>query len=101
MPLGQLEWTRKSCEPKDFFPGCNIGIQTGRLSGDLVCVDIDSQDALDLADDYLPATGMIEGRPGKPRSHRRYRVINIPPGFTSTADWRNRGTENKIFQATG
>ena len=98
MPLGQLEWTRKSCEPKDFFPGCNIGIQTGRLSGDLVCVDIDSQDALDLADDYLPATGMIEGRPGKPRSHRRYRVINIPPGFTSTAAGGIGGPKTRYFR---
>jgi transposase InsO family protein len=45
-----------------------------RLSGDLVCVDIDNTHALTLADNLLPQTSMIEGRPGKPSSHRWYRV---------------------------
>jgi hypothetical protein len=44
----------------------------------LVCIDLDTPDALQLADEHLPATGMIEGRPGKLRSHRYYRVIDIP-----------------------
>ena len=36
-----------------------------------------------MADEYLPTTGMVEGRPGKRRSHRWYRVINIPPELTA------------------
>ena len=72
------EWTRHSFAPHEFFEGCNIGIQSGRLSNDLVCIDIDSQDALQKADQFLPQTDLMEGRPGKPKSHRWYRVMNIP-----------------------
>lgn len=31
------------------------------------------------ADRYLPKTGMIDGRRGKPRSHRWYKVLDVPP----------------------
>lgn len=55
---------------------------TGALSGDVVCVDIDDANALAMADQYLPETGLIEGRSGKPRSHRYYRVVNIPNVLT-------------------
>lgn len=78
-------WNRQSCEPKDIPAGWNVGIQTGRLSGDLVCVDIDCHEALAKADDFLPPTNMVEGRPGKPKSHRWYRVTDLLPGFVSTA----------------
>jgi hypothetical protein len=64
----------------------NIGIQSGRISGDLVCVDIDDRHALRDADNYLPPTGMLEGRPGKPRSHRWYRVRNIPAELEAPPD---------------
>src|SRR4051794_29134550 len=67
-------WTRHSADPASFTERNGIGIQSGRLSGDLVCVDLDSQDALALADQYLPPTRMVEGRPSKRRSHRWYRV---------------------------
>ena len=76
-------WTLYSFEPHEFSKGCNIGIQSGRLSGDLVCIDIDSFEVLRRADEFLPRTGMIEGRPGKRRSHRWYRVVNIPPELTA------------------
>jgi hypothetical protein len=72
------EWNRYSKEPEDFRGGHNIGLQAGRLSGDIVCVDLDSQEALQHADRFLPPTGMTEGRPGKPESHRWYRLTNIP-----------------------
>src|SRR5262249_6931914 len=58
-------------------------IQAGALSGGLVCVDIDAPDVLDLADQYLPPTGMVEGRPGKPRSHRWYTATNVPAEVTA------------------
>ena len=81
---GYRDWPLCSKEPDDFFPGDNIGILTGTLSDYLVCVDLDHPRAVELADQYLPTTGMIEGRPGKPRSHRYYRVTNIPPELTAS-----------------
>jgi hypothetical protein len=77
------DWTLKSLEPGDFGPDDSIGIISGRLSGDLVCVDIDYFEALAEADRFLPGTGMEEGRPGKPRSHRWFRVTDIPPEWTA------------------
>jgi hypothetical protein len=40
----------------------------------LVIVDLDARVALEKADDFLAPTGMEEGRPSKPRSHRYYLV---------------------------
>jgi P4 family phage/plasmid primase-like protien len=81
-----IGWTKKSQEPDDYRDGDNLGILTGRLSGDVVCVDLDGVDALRLADEYLPPTGMVEGRPGKPRAHRYYRVTDIPAELTARPD---------------
>jgi hypothetical protein len=87
-------WPTRSLEPWDFRPDGQVGILGGPLSAGirpghaLVIVDLDSPDALALADHYLPATGMLEGRPGKPRSHRYYfvPVETIPPDRVSTAE---------------
>src|SRR5262249_39694612 len=76
-------WTLRSFHPEGFRETDSIGILGGRLSGDLVCVDIDNYDALAVADKYLPPTQMVEGRPGKPRSHRWFRVVNVPPDLTA------------------
>jgi P4 family phage/plasmid primase-like protien len=76
-------WNLESLRPEDFHDGDSIGIIAGRRSGDLVCVDLDSPEALTRADDFLPPTGMVEGRPGKPRSHRWYKVTDIPEAWTS------------------
>ena len=50
----------------------NIGIVLGEASGGLVDVDLDCPEALEVADQYLPATFAVTGRPGAPRSHRWY-----------------------------
>jgi hypothetical protein len=71
-------WTKFSFPVDELRETDNLGIQAGRLSRDAVCVDIDCRDALADADNYLPPTRMIEGRPGKLCSHRWYRVNNIP-----------------------
>jgi hypothetical protein len=71
-------WNRHSLEPEDFREGDNIGLQTGPLSGNLVCVDIDHPDALGVTDRFLPPTSMMEGRPGKRSSHRWYIVKDVP-----------------------
>src|SRR5689334_20996079 len=78
-------WNLASLSPEDFPNGCNIGILGGPLSSNLVCIDLDSPEAIKLADEFLPWTGMVEGRPGKPCSHRWYRVTDIPPELISTA----------------
>jgi hypothetical protein len=73
------DWNLRSLEPGDFREDDNIGIQSGRLSGDLVTIDLDVPEAVSLAPQYLPPTNSVEGRPGKPCSHWRYRVKDIPP----------------------
>src|SRR5262245_5125441 len=78
-------WTLRSQEPEDYTPGSNLGLMTGPLSGNLVCVDLDSSDALRLADQYLPPTPMVDGRPGKPRSHRWYRIVGEVPAEHTAA----------------
>ncbi len=50
----------------------NIGVCLGRDSGGLVDVDLDCPEALALADDFLPTTGSVFGRPSKKRAHRLY-----------------------------
>ena len=52
----------------------NIGILLGEPSGWLIDVDLDHPRCVALADEYLPATPAVFGRPGKPRSHRIYQV---------------------------
>jgi hypothetical protein len=79
-------WSTRSQEPEDYVAGRNLGLLTGWLSGNLMCADIDGKMALELADGFLPETGMVDGRPGKPRSHRWYIVTGIPEGMTSHAE---------------
>jgi hypothetical protein len=73
-------WNLRSIEPDEFQPGDNIGILTGKLSGNLICVDLEllGAGAAELADRCLPHTRMVEGCPGNPKTHRWYRVKNIP-----------------------
>jgi hypothetical protein len=56
----------------------NVGVLLGEPSGGLVDVDLDSPDAAKLADDFLPPTDSVFGRPSKPRSHRLYLAAPIP-----------------------
>ncbi len=80
------KWTHKSQAPEDYTDGSNLGLLCGRLSQDLVCVDLDSAEAIRLAAEYLPPTGMVDGRPGKPRSHFWYRVTDISLTMTAPAN---------------
>ena len=73
-------WSARSLEAKDFGPAGQVGIMGGPLSDfgrpghALVILDLDAADAIEKADQYLPDTSMVEGRLGKPRSHRYYLV---------------------------
>lgn len=52
----------------------NVGVLLGEPVGGFVDIDLDSPDAIRLADDYLPPTTCEWGRASKPRSHRLYKV---------------------------
>ena len=62
------KWGTRSVEPGDFQPGDQVGILGGPLSDGnrpghaLVIIDLDTADAIATADEFLPATGMIDGR---------------------------------------
>jgi hypothetical protein len=98
-------WPTRSLEPTDFANGEMLGVMGGPLSNGgwpgqaLVILDLDSADAVRLGNEYLPPTGMVEGRPGKPRSHRYYLVptATIPEWATSKADQ----SASAAKQATG
>jgi hypothetical protein len=76
-------WTKRSFPAQAFAETDNIGIQSGGRSGNLVCIDLDSREAVAAADRFLPATDMVDGREGKPKSHRWFRVTDIPPELTA------------------
>ena len=73
-------------------PG-NIGIILGEASGGLVDVDLDCPEALELADQLLPPTDAVTGRPGAPRSHRWY-VADVP----GTKQFRDPQTRKMIVE---
>ena len=70
----KLRITANNVETYFDGPATNIGILTGKPSGGLVDVDIDSLDALKFAPWFLPKTNCIFGHKSKPRSHWAYRV---------------------------
>ena len=65
-------WTKLRLEPEVFPDPGNLGIILGEPSGWLVDVDLDCEEAIELADQYLPPTPAITGRPSAPKSHRWY-----------------------------
>tara|TARA_R110000782_G_scaffold30348_6_gene75527 strand:+ start:27064 stop:29274 length:2211 start_codon:yes stop_codon:yes gene_type:complete len=58
--------------PLHFNGTGNIGLLLGEPSGWLVDVDLDCDEAIELAEQYLPPTGAVTGRPSRPGSHRWY-----------------------------
>lgn len=61
-------------QPDDFEANDNIGIRS--VNG-IVIVDLDCQEAVRMADAFLPSTDAIYGRPSKPRSKRIYHCEGI------------------------
>ena len=54
----------------------NIGVLLGEASNGLTDIDLDSPEAVKIADYFLPETKAVFGRNGKPRSHRLYLCTN-------------------------
>lgn len=66
--------------PRAFTLAGNLGLLLGEPSHGLVDVDLDCEEARQMADKYLPPTEAITGRPSSPRSHRWY----SSPGLATT-----------------
>jgi hypothetical protein len=73
----ELRITRANL-PK-YFNGrpANIGVLLGEPSAGLIDIDLDAPEAPALADYFLPATGCVFGRQGKPKSHCLY-IVDSP-----------------------
>jgi hypothetical protein len=67
--------------PQYFAGPGNIGVRLGKASGGLCDVDLDSPEAITIADRFLPPTPTIFGRKSKPRSHRLYLIEPTPTGM--------------------
>lgn len=67
-----------------FGDGENIAVVLGPPSGEMIDVDLDCDEALALADIYLPPTGAVFGRASRPLSHRLY--IAAGARFAAFAD---------------
>jgi hypothetical protein len=62
-------------ELREYFPDkCNIGLLLGRVSNDLVDVDLDCKEARRLAPHFLPTTSLVHGRESNRCSHWWYRA---------------------------
>jgi P4 family phage/plasmid primase-like protien len=79
-------WPTRSLEATDFGGDSLFGILTGPLSDcnrpghALVVPDLDLPAAVQKADDHLPPTAMMDGRPGKPNDHRYFLIpLNTIP----------------------
>jgi hypothetical protein len=64
--------THPDAAAKHFKPQDNIGVILGAKSNGLTDIDLDSQEAAQLAPEFLPVTDAVFGREGKPRSHWLY-----------------------------
>lgn len=73
-------WQERIFTEADFNLNDNIGIETGAPSGNVVCVDIDSEVGRQLASVFLPSTPVVCGRGKSPTGHRFYRVDRDIPG---------------------
>jgi hypothetical protein len=58
--------------PSAFRADSNVGVILGEPSGWLVDIDLDCDEAVELAEQFLPPTPAITGREGRPRSHWWY-----------------------------
>ncbi len=95
------KWSTASAAADDFQPGDSVCILTGWPSDggkpghSLICVDLDSAEAVGLADQYLPPTPLMDGRPGKPNSHRYFLV----PAGSIPAEYTGPGRDSDSFKA--
>ena len=106
----QTGWNRLRIEaddiPQHFTDGDNVGLLLGEPSGWLVDVDLDCEEAIELAEHYLPPTNAITGRDGSPRSHwwyfatdcktARFRDAKLTNGAATTVELRSTGLQTLV-----
>ncbi len=75
---GWQNFTSSEGELQKHFNGKpqNIGVLLGNKSEGLIDIDLDSPEAIKLADFFLPETKAVFGRNTKPKSHRLF-IYNI------------------------
>jgi len=95
VPLGMkapslLGWPRLQIADDEvdrrFRAPTNVGLLTGNASGGLVDVDLDCDEAVSLAEYFLPPTPMRSGRPSRPSSHAWYTLTGPAPDITRFHD---------------
>jgi hypothetical protein len=89
---GFPDWPNFRTSPEkarqDFPPGSNVGL----IMGDgIVCVDLDDEAVITLAAEFLPETGCVIGRPGRPGCHWFYRIN----GTHKTIRFKANGRDDK------
>ncbi len=76
------DWPNSQISEADLIEHCagggNLGVILGERSGNLVDMDVDAPEALPVAFLFLPETGRVHGRAGKPGSHWWYRCTPLP-----------------------
>jgi len=89
--------------------GCtgNIGLLLGEPSGWLIDVDLDCEEAVRLAEQHLPPTAAITGRPSRPGSHWWYRCPGAkamklvdPVADDTTVEIRSTGQQTLVGPST-
>jgi Protein of unknown function (DUF3987)/Bifunctional DNA primase/polymerase, N-terminal len=83
-PIGK-EWQMHPPTPDQFHEGDGIGVLVGSSGNYRTDVDLDCENALQLAPEFLPATGCVSGRNSNPRSHHWY-VCDPAPPYKSFSD---------------
>ncbi|RWM22617.1 MAG: hypothetical protein EOR73_07065 [Mesorhizobium sp.] len=91
----EKNWQKKTLDKvqidKDFTGNTsNIGIVLGTPSNNLVDVDLDSPEAIQLANEFLPPTAARVGRPATPEAHRLYRAV-VPATVPFTYNGKRDG----------
>jgi putative DNA primase/helicase len=96
-------WPTRSLAAGDFAEGDLFGVLGGPLSDgnrpghSLVIIDLDAPAAVETGDCFLPPTGLMDGREGKPKDHRYFLVPNdsIPPWAHSKAEQASAAAEEQ------
>ena len=86
-------WQTTIFEPAHFSSNENIGVL---IHGNLVCVDLDDEIAVEMAGDFLPATGVVIGRKQRPRCHWFYRVDGSIPQKKFSLLIEDNGAHSKV-----
>ncbi len=63
--------------PQHFTENSNIGVILGEASGGLVDIDLDCEEAVQLAPHFLPSTSAIFGRKSRGKSHYLYKCSTL------------------------